>query len=495
MALTPRTKYRILEIIPGLMIWVTFFLAIFFSFMKPIWVVYFIIVFDVYWMTKIIYLNTYLILSYRKYKKIISVAWGKKVEKMKGAEDIYHAIIFPTVGDPVDVVRKSLAAVDKCSFPSDRIILALAFEERDQESIEKIRPVMEKEFGDKFYGYLVTEHPAHIPGEVIGKGSNETWAGRQMKAFIDKKGIPYENVIISSLDIDTIVHPEYLSYVAYKYLTHPNPTRSSYQPIPLFSNNIWDTHSAARVASFSTSFWMMTEQMRPERLFTFSSHSMPFKALVDVDFWQTDIISEDSRIFLQCFLKYKGKYEVTPLYLPIHLDAVQGKTTWETWKNLYKQQRRWAWGSENIPFMAWHFIKAKEIPFKKRFVHLFNQIEGMWSWATAPILIFVLGYLPLWVIGDDVSGTTLIQKAPYIMENIMRIASIGIVLSMIVATLLMPRKPHRLPFWKYPVILIQWILLPVTMVLFGSVPSAEAQTRLMIGKYLTFNPTPKVRKS
>ena len=44
---------------------------------------------------------------------------------------------------------------------------------------------------------------------------------------------------------------------------------------------------------------------------------MPFQALVDVDFWQNDVVSEDSRIFLQCLIRYDGRYRVTPLYIPI----------------------------------------------------------------------------------------------------------------------------------------------------------------------------------
>lgn len=495
MALTARTKYRFLEMLPGLLIWSTFILAISLSFLTPLWVIYFIILFDLFWMTKIMYLNMFMLLSYFRFKKVSRVKWGKELVKKEGWEDLYHVVIFPSVGDPVAVVRKSLQTMAKGSFPNDKLIVALALEGRDPKSVEKLAPQMEKEFGDTFYKFMVTVHPPDIEGEVVGKGSNEAWSGRQVKKFLDKKGIAYENVICSSLDMDTVVHPEYLSYVALTYLNHPNPTRSSYQPVPLFSNNIWDTNPVARVTSFSTSFWMLTEQIRPERMLTFSSHSMPFKALVDVDFWQTDIISEDSRIFLQCYLRYDGDYETTPLYLPIYLDAVMAKTTWETFKNLYTQQRRWAWGSENIPFMAWNFWRNKNIPFKKRFMHLFNQIEGMWSWATAPILIFILGYLPLWVIGDDLAATALVQNAPFILERLMQIASLGIVMSMVVATLLMPRKPQRVSWWQYPVIVLQWILLPVTMVIFGSIPATEAQTRLMLGKYLTFNVTPKHRKS
>ena len=300
-----------------------------------------------------------------------------------------------------------------------------------------------------------------------------------------------EDIVVSAFDIDTIAHPQYFSYLTYLYATVENPTRSSYQPIAMFSNNIWSANAPVRIGAFGTTFWLFGELTRSERLWTFSSHSMPWKMLKDVGFWQKDIVSEDSRIFMQAFLHYHGEYRVTPMFLPVSMDAVTGDTYWESMKALYVQMRRWAWGVEHLPFIIDGFKNDKQIAWRKKAHYIFNHIEGMYTWATAPIIMFVLGWLPLWVAKGQ--SNALIQAAPFTLEQLMQFAMIGILISAVMSLILLPQRPTQVRRHTWLIMGLQWILLPITFILFGSFPAIDAQTRLMVGKYLGFHVTKKAR--
>lgn len=492
--LTEAQQYRLLEMIPGICIWVTFIAAIAVSFIKPLWAIYFIIVFDLLWLIRILYLLSHMMVSWFRLHRGMKIDWLEKLRQEKPEyTDYLHLIFLPTAGEELEVLDKTFQSLVQSKYPQDRMVVVLAGEERLQENFNPIAEELVRRYKDVFYNILVTLHPAFVPGELQGKSANNNYAGRQAKKYIDSLGIPYEKVIVSSFDCDTHVHPSYFSHLTYTYLEQDDPTRASYQPVAIFNNNIWESSLFIRTFVNSTTFWLLTDIARPERLFTFSSHSMSFKALVDVGFWHKDIVSEDSRIFLQCFCHYEGDYTVVPMYVPVYMYSVWTGNFWQSMKAQYKQIRRWAWGLENFPYQAWYYLKIKNLPKKKGLHYLWNQLEGVYSWATAPILIFILGRLPLWVIEGSEKSTVIAQNAPFVLESMMTIAMLGLLLNAVLSTLLMPPRPKDVTPWRWLVIPVQWIVWPVMMIVFGSLPATDAATRLMIGKYLGFYVAPKTK--
>ena len=507
-----RRIYRFLEILPALLSWLTLFGVIFFSWALPVFTAVFIIAFDVYWFFKTIFLSLHMRSAFGKMKANLKKNWLNELEtvhveskELSGCNwrDIYHLVILPMYQETLGVARSGFESLTKVNYPSDRLIVILAIEgravqhgsEQSGEDALAIAAKIKEEFGGKFFKFLITTHPADTFGEIAGKGSNETWAIKETKnKVIDELKIPYEKIIVSVFDVDTITHHDYFGRLTHAYLSSEKPLRSSFQPIPLFVNNIWQAPAFARIFAFSTTFWQMIQQSRPERLITFSSQSIGFKPLSDVGFWQTNVVSEDSRIFWQCLLHFDGDWQTIPMFFPIYMDANVAPTFWQTIKNQYKQIQRWSYGVENNAYFLYGFSKNKKISKNKKWHLSFVMMEGAHSLATNALIIFMLGWLPT-VIGSGKFGETLLSyNLPYVTRLIMTFAMVGLIFIAIIAINLLPPKPPKYGKFKYILMIIQWLLLPVNMIIFGSIPALDAQTRLALGKYLGFWNTPKVRK-
>jgi hypothetical protein len=178
------------------------------------------------------------------------------------------------------------------------------------------------------------------------------------------------------------------------------------------------------------------------------------------------------------------------------MDANVAPTLWRTLVNQYKQQRRWSYGVENIPYILSEFSKNKIIPFSRKIYWSFNVMESFHSWATNAIILFILGWLPIIWGRGGFHYTLLSYNLPQITGFIMTLASVGIVSSAFLSILLLPVRPE-IGFRHYFIYFIQWIIMPVTLLVFGSVPALDSQTRLMFGGRfrLGFWITPKYRKT
>lgn len=500
-----RFIYRFFEILPGALAWGTLITVILLSFLAPVYIAIFIIIFDVYWFVKTVYLSLHLRVSFAQVRKNMTISWLEELKKLQIKnyklpglslwQDIYHLILLPTYKEGSEVISAALDGLINANYPKDKMIIVIGQEERAGKDLNNVvRHEISSKFSGKFMRLEFVEHPANITGELAGKGSNIAWAAKYAtREIIDKLGISYEQVLVSAFDVDTVVFPEYFGRLTYVYLTAKNPLRSFYQPVPFYTNNIWYAPSFARVVAFSASFWHIIKQEMIETDTSFSSHTEPLKALVDVDFWQTNMVSEDSRIFWQCFFRYDGNYVGEALFYPVSMDANVAHGFWQTMINVYKQQRRWGYGVENVPYLMFNFYKNKVIPWWRKFIISARMLERFWSWATNALLIFFLGWLPVVVGGPEFNQTVLSFNLPRLTRVIMTVAMLGLVTSAVFSIIILPPRPPKYGKFRYLWMALQWLLFPITTIFLGSIPGLDAQTRLMLGKYMGFWVTPKAR--
>lgn len=492
---TDRQKYRLYEILPGLSVWATLIVCVILSFIKPLWMIYFVILFYIYWVLKVFNFAFYLNVAWIRIRKTRKINWKDALKHdIPNWQDKQHVVFLTLYNEDWEVIKTGIQSVADAVYNKEKFTIVIAGEERKQTHYQDILAKVQQEFGEAFGTIIGTCHPANLPDEIPGKGSNLHYAEQQLKEHIDKQGWDYANVIATIFDIDTVCHKDYFAYLTYLYCKEPDPTRRSFQPIALYNNNMWESPAMLRVMAFGTTFWLMTSLARQDVLVTFSSHSMSFKAIVDAGYHDKRIVSEDSRIFYQCFLAYDGEYEVTPMYLPVSMDTVRDDNWFVSIRNLYFQQRRWAWGVEHVPYLLWEFgKKGKAIPLWKKVKWVFIEWEGKWSWCLAAILIAALGRLPTWVAPESVRQSALFSNAPHLLEILVNTSMIGLILSAVFCIPLLPKRPSSHPRHGYVMMVVQWVLLPITMIIVSALPAIDAVTHLMFGKYLGFNTSQKKR--
>lgn len=488
-----RRFYRFLEILPGVASWSTLIGVLLLSNYAPFIAAYFIIGFAIYWVLKTGFLSYHLRYNWKRLRHHMSLDWAKLVERFS-YDHLYHLVILPFYKEPVEVVDATLASLVNTKYDTKSIIIVLAAEERAGESAQEVARQMREKWGDRFGAFLVTTHPADVPGEMAGKGSNAAYAIEEARTkVLDPHGIRYNHTLVSIFDIDTVLYPDYFNCLVWHFMTAARPLKSSFQPVPVFNNNIWEAPALARVVAMSSTFWEMVQQERPERMATFSSHSVSFQALYEVGYWQKNMVSEDSRIYWNLLLANDGEYDVVPLSYPVSMDANAAPTLWGTMKNIYKQHRRWTYGVENFCYIVYHFTKNKNIPLRKRIGIGLQQAEGYWSLVTNPIMLFILGWAPIFLGTQEFHQTVLSYNLPILVRDLLIVAMFGLVVSSVISLTMLPPRPKDKSRLKYVVLAVQWILVPVTMIIFSAIPGLDAQTRLMFGRYMGFWVTPKTR--
>jgi len=493
--MSPKIK-RVLEIIPGAASWGTIFFLILLAAIKPVACAILIIVFDFYWIIRTIYLSTLLFLAYHKLFDYKNRDWLSACGKLKPDKDwekIYHLVLFPVYKEGPQILGASLECLRQSRYPKEKMIVVVSFEERNPGSNQNASE-LERRFKDKFFGYISAFHPDGIPGEQRTKGANATWAAKTAKQFLEKSGIALDDVIVSCFDADTCVDQDYFSCLTYHFMTSPNPHRASYQPIPVYNNNIWQAPSFARVVEISGSFCQMIESMRLEKFVTFSSHSMSFKSLVEIDYWPVDMVSDDSLIYWKAYIFFKGDYRVVPLYITVSMDVAYSNNLLKTVVLQYKQKRRWAWGVENFPYVVEKFMEERDIGVLKKIRRAFHLLESHITWAVWAIIVVLIGPLPLLLGGKIFNQMAIGYNLPRITGMLFNFTLITSLALVILSRAILPPRPKEVSWTKNIVMILEWIIVPVVIVILGSTPALDAQTRLMLNKPMGFNPTEKNEK-
>lgn len=427
------------------------------------------------------------------HENLKAIADGRR--KIISPNEIYQIVIMVAYNEGMETLVPTVEAVKRSTFDKKRIIFVFAYEERGGEIMEIQARELERKFEHDFYKFMIVKHPANLKNEVVGKGPNLSYAGEAVYKYVKKEGIDEEKVIVTSLDSDNRMDPQYLACVAYEFAVREERQNLSYQPVSLFMNNIWDAPAPMRVIAISNSFFNVITSMRPHTLRNFASHSQPLKALVGMNFWSRRTIVEDGHQFWRSLFYFKGEYEALSIKVPIYQDAVMEETLGKTLKAQFIQLRRWDYGASDVAYVGEKLFSKKKrvMPFWQLLPKFARLLDGHVTLAAmAPIVTFG-GWVPLLM--NRHSRVVLTHNLPNMMSTIQLIASVGLMLTILLSLKMVPKRPKQYSFWRSLSMILQWLLIPVVSIIYQSITAFYSQTRLMLGKYMEkFDVTKKVVK-
>ncbi len=544
-----RLIQRSLEIVPGLISWTLILSPLVLSFWFPAIVAWFVLTFDFYWLYKAVVLTGSVCVTFGRMRRTMAADWrvralalgdpaarlreidrlvplvraridqlermGASLAAVGGRRELvrldterrdlarllagrpelavdpqrlFHVALVPTYTEPFEKLFETVRALAEADFPREQLMVAIITRETDiggRENVARLQAL----FGDRFRHFFHILDPLE-PGIVVGKSSAMAYGGRWLYRELVGRGFDPATVVVTDLDSDYRVHPQYFGYLTYTFLTDPDRYRRLYQPIPMFHNNLWDTPLAVRLVAVGATHVQMWRSLTPRKLVSFSSYAVSLRTVHEVDYWATDAIPEDSRFYWKSFFRFSGEFAAVPLFIPMYGDAVRAKSYPRSLVEQYTQIRRWAWGITDIPYYIRNAFAHTEIPRGLRIRRLIDLWMDHINWAIAPFIIIFGSNLPL-LLNPAFAQTTLGQNLPLYAAWLLTGAFCCLLILVFVEEQIAPPRPAGWGWIQRGTSYLQWLALPFVGLIFSTLPALDAQTRMMAGKYLEYRVTEK----
>ncbi|KAJ4394168.1 hypothetical protein N0V93_003385 [Gnomoniopsis smithogilvyi] len=242
---------------------------------------------------------------------------------------VVHAIVIPNYKEELDTLRETLEVLGSHPQARNSYDVYLAMEVREN-NVELKAMGLVQEYLKKFRSMDFTIHPANIPGESAGKGSNMAWAVRKLSERYSME--VRKDVIITGIDANTTLYSA---------------------PI-IFDRNAHSVPALVRVADILWASAGLSGLYRGSTIAPPTSvYSVPLELVDRVGGWDCDpeAIGEDLHMYLKCFFALNGNLTVRTIISPVSQSNVTGGAG-DGYKGLiadvkarYKQAIRHMWGA------------------------------------------------------------------------------------------------------------------------------------------------------
>ncbi|MCC7289733.1 glycosyltransferase family 2 protein [bacterium] len=483
---TPKWVRKMLELIPGVATWIFILSPLIVSVLGiPEVLVFYVAFLMVYWSLRAIRFIYGLIVGSIRIKRELSTDWISKIKEEfpNKYDNLNYIYLCPTYREGIETLRSSIQSIADSDYDSKKIAVVMAIEEKfAQQQVQSFK-ILKGEFGDKFKEMISFVHPANIVGEVAGvKGANINWATREYVKLLKSRGEDIHDYLLISVDCDWRPHPKFLSAVAYKYLTSPEPDKKFYaSAVHTLNNNLWRVPPLIRIHSSSLTMVILHNWVVSKRTSeTFSAYVANLQTIHETEYWAPDIQNDDTAFYWNALIRYHGNFSGVEVYVPTYSDAVENETHLKTHSSLYKQQLRWGWGIIVFPITLAGLYKNKNIPLLKKLDILFVLVENRLFYLTV-VYMLTLALPLLNIFSDQFVYSSAAYNLPRMLSTVMT-ALMLLNLPIVFFRRRISPIPKGWSIFRHIWDFIETFLVTINMLTFAFIPFIQAQTELMLGK-------------
>jgi len=406
-------------------------------------------------------------------------------------DKVHHLVIIPNYREDEDILCETLNRLAQQRVAHQTTII-LAMEAGEEDAAPK-GARLKAQFDEVFANFFVAVHPKGLHQEMQCKSANEAWAAREAKRLLfEQEDSPLlHHVVVTTMDADTLWHPNYLEALGVKFATDPRRYHTFWQAPIRYHSNVWDINPVMRLVHGYSTCWELAYLAAPWwPALPMSSYSLSFKLLDSSGYWDTDVIADEWHMYIKAFFHRDGDLRLSPIFLPFSANATGGHNFWHALKERYNQTVRHAWGAKEIGYTI---AQAQNHPHVDRFqsFNLLFRVAHDNLLAGVGWVILTLGtQLPALFHPQNIDEWT--RSVPFILLQISFLCvTLLSILFWWVDVKTRPPRPYPMTTSERLQSLISLPALPTITLICVAIPVLYSQTRLMLGLPLKFRVTRK----
>jgi hypothetical protein len=291
----------------------------------------------------------------------------------------HHIVVIPTYKEPIPVLVRTLESLPRLDVDVEAarfaVHVVLAMEGKDPAHSETFAQLNAR-FGSSFASFKAVVH--HLsPGERPGKGSNENFALREIRAELMTANLDPWQVMVTVCDSDSVFAPDFFVALESAYRGQLDGRHLIYSaPRNTYRNfgEVWNPLISAQECSMNSSdlFVDLTEPYA-----NYSNYSMLLGYAIELDFWDPEVIPEDFHMVYKAMMCSRGAQSVCRVWSTIANDSVT------CFRDRYVQAKRHMWGVTNL---AWIIAIFREASFSidRIWFHLLSTYSAEMSETLTP---------------------------------------------------------------------------------------------------------------